>query len=81
MAAFHRNGRKKESENYYTFTTPRQFCVLGEGLKHECGEGEIRTPSTGFGPYNGLANLLAFLTGSENCGLYYIPQSLTTTRF
>ena len=29
MAAFHRNGRKKESENYYTFTTPRQFCVLG----------------------------------------------------
>jgi len=38
----------------------------------------IRTPGTGFGPYNGLANLPAILSGSENFGLYYIPQAVTT---
>jgi hypothetical protein len=38
----------------------------------------IRTPGRGLGPYNGLANLTAFLTRFENFGLYYIPQAVTT---
>lgn len=40
--------------------------------------GGIRTPGTGFSPYNGLANLPDYLSRSENYGLYYIPQWLTT---
>ena len=59
---------QKECEIYYEFTTVRCFCSLG-GLTRELlnlryrtdskdygGEGGIRTPGTGFGPYNGLAN-------------------------
>jgi hypothetical protein len=42
------------------------------------GEGGIRTPGTSFSSYNGLANLSSFMTRSENCGLYYISQAVTT---
>jgi hypothetical protein len=49
-------------------------------LERTGGEGEIRTPDRSFSPYNGLANLPAILTHSENCGLYYIPQAVTTKR-
>ena len=47
-------------------------------FKESGGEGGIRTPGRGFGPYNGLANLPTILTRSENFGLYYIPQAVTT---
>src|SRR4029077_2925087 len=43
-----------------------------------CGEGQLRTPGTGFSQYNGLANLTTLLTRSENFGFYYIPQAVTT---
>ena len=49
---------------------------LRKYLRHG-GEGGIRTPGRSFGPYNGLANLSAFLTRSENCWLYSIPQAVT----
>ena len=49
-------------------------------LRLHGGEGGIRTPGTGFSQYNGLANLPALLIRSENFGLYYIPQQLTTNR-
>ena len=42
------------------------------------GEGRFETPGPGFSQYNGLANLPAFMIRSENSGLYYIPQQLTT---
>ena len=42
--------------------------------------GGNRTPGTGFSQYNGLANLATLLNRSENFGLYYIPQQLTTNR-
>jgi hypothetical protein len=47
-------------------------------FKRTGGEGGIRTPGTGFSPYNGLANPMAFLIRSEDFGLYYIPQAVTT---
>jgi hypothetical protein len=47
-------------------------------FKRTGGEGGIRTPGTGFGPYNGLANLPTYLIGYEKFGLYYIPQAVTT---
>jgi hypothetical protein len=50
------------------------------GMEKSGGEGGIRTPGRGFGPYNGLANLTTFLSRSESFGLYYIPQAVTTPR-
>ena len=52
--------------------------VFGPYIKSSGGEGGIRTPGRGFGPYNGLANLPTFLIRSENIGLYYILLALTT---
>ena len=59
------------------------FLLVGQGVKLErrCQANSLdlsRTPGTGFSQYNGLANLLAFLIRSENFGLYYIPQAVTT---
>jgi len=77
---------------YYTFTTPKAILAilvedervggysLPTGKEGYGGEGWIRTPGTGFSQYNGLANQPALVIRSENFGLYFIPQQLSTKR-
>jgi hypothetical protein len=38
------------------FDVARRVGNSGRAIFRGCGEGEIRTPDTGFSPYNGLAN-------------------------
>ena len=45
------------------------------------GGEEDSNPGTGLSLYSGLANLPPLLIGSENFGLYYILQRLTTKWF
>ena len=66
-------------ENYLKIMPVRleQVSTL-EAVRENLAERGIRTPGTGFSQYNGLANQVAFVIRSENFGLYYIPEAVTT---
>ena len=48
---------------------------MDTGLKKSGGEGGIRTPDTGFGPYNGLANRRLQPLGHLSAG--FVQQQFT----